>query len=230
MTTETDLVLARLVERHGTLFSEELGLDLTQNTPSVLFRWLCAALLMSARISHETATAAARALSDAGWTTAERMAESKWEDRVRVLNGSGYARYDESTARMIGDTARRLQDDYDGDLRKLRAASENDPEGQRAALKAFKGIGDTGADIFFRELQTVWPEHYPRLDGKARGAARRGKARGAARRLGLPDKASRLAERVGRERFARLVTALVRADLADIDRSDVLEEAEEAGR
>lgn len=221
MTTETDLVLARLVERHGTLFSEELGLDLTQNTPSVLFRWLCAALLMSARISHETATAAARALSDAGWTTAERMAESKWEDRVRVLNGSGYARYDESTARMIGDTARRLQDDYDGDLRKLRAASENDPEGQRAALKAFKGIGDIGADIFFRELQTVWPEHYPRLDGKARGAARR---------LGLPDKAGRLAERVGRERFARLVTALVRADLADIDRSDILEEAEEAGR
>lgn len=221
MTPETDLVLGRLVERHGTLFSEELGLDLTQNTPSALFRWLCAALLMSARISHETAIAAARALSDAGWTTAERMAESTWEDRVRVLNGSGYARYDESTARMLGDTARRLQDEYDGDLRKLRAASENDPEGQRAALKAFKGIGDTGADIFFRELQMVWSEHYPCLDDKARGAARR---------LGLHDNAGPLAERAGPERFQRLVTALVRADLVDIDRSDILEEAEESGR
>jgi len=218
MTRETDLVLDRLLECHGTLFSAELGLDLEKNTPSVLFRWLCAALLMSARISHDTALVAARALADAGWTTAHRMAESTWEDRVGVLNRSGYARYDESTARMLGDTARRLLDEYDGDLRKLRAESENDPERQRAALKAFKGIGDVGADIFFRELQTVWSEHYPFLDDKARTAARR---------LGLPDTAEALAELIGRDRFARLATALVRAQIADVDRNALLEEAGE---
>lgn len=219
MTTETDIVLARLVERHGTLFSEELGLDLSRNTPSVLFRWLCAATLMSARISHEIALRAACALAEAGWTTAEHMADSSWSDRVRVLNEAGYARFDESTARMLGDTARRVQDDYGGDLRRLRTASDGDTGAQRRALKAFKGIGDVGADIFFRELQTVWSEHYPVLDPAARDAAET---------LDLPTDAARLARRVCRADYPRLVVALVRAKLGHIGRADLLEDAEGA--
>lgn len=91
---EVDAIIARLLECHGTLFSVELGNDSQKNTPSILFRWLCAALLMSARISHETAISAARALSDTGWTTAAKMAESQWENRVEVLNRAGYARFD----------------------------------------------------------------------------------------------------------------------------------------
>ena len=163
----------RLIDRHGTPFSAELDLDLTRNTPSVLFRWLCAALLMSARISHDAAMKAARALTDAGWTTAEHMAEASWEERVEVLNTSGYARFDESTARMLGETARLLLEDYDGDLRKLRAASDRDPDREREALKACKGIGDVGADIFFRDLQTVCPSTIPSWT-KPRGALRGG--------------------------------------------------------
>jgi len=215
--TETDRLPDRLIDRHGTPFSAELGLDLTRNTPSVLFRWLCAALLMSARISHDAAMKAARALTDAGWTTAEHMAEASWEERVEVLNTSGYARFDESTARMLGETARLLLEDYDCDLRKLRAASDRDPDREREALKACKGIGDVGADIFFRDLQTVWSEHYPFMDGTARRAARR---------LQLPETAEALAERVGRARFVPLVTALVQAELYGIERADLLDPAE----
>lgn len=63
-TNETDLFLDRLAERHGTLFSEELGLDLTRDTPSVVFRWLYAALMMCARILHQIALKAARAVSE----------------------------------------------------------------------------------------------------------------------------------------------------------------------
>lgn len=217
MTGETDLVLTRLAERHGTLFSEQLGLDLTRNTPSVLFRWLCAALLMSARISHETAIEAARALTDAGWTTADRMAGSSWEHRVEVLDRAGYARFDESTARMLGETARLAVEAYDGDLRELRAVSGRDPQAERAALKAFKGIGDVGADIFFREMQMVWLEHFPFLDKTARSAAKR---------LGVPEKAETLAEWAGREGYPRLVAGLVRAELNGIDRSRLLDTAE----
>lgn len=219
MTTEVDKIIERLLERHGTLFSAELGLDLQKNTPSVLFRWLCAALLMSARISRDKAMAAAQALSDAGWTTAAKMSESKWEERVKVLNRAGYARYDESTARMLGDTASLLLDDYDGDLRQLRAAADDDAGQQRERLKACKGIGDVGADIFFRELQAVWPEHYPFLDAKARAAAQQ---------LGLPDNAQDLADHVSRARFARLATALVRAELEDITQEQLLQETEKA--
>lgn len=215
MKSETKRILDRLVERHGTLFSEELDLDLAQDTPSVLFQWLCASLVMSARISHEMAMNAARALSEAGWTTAEQMLDSSWQDRVDVLNRSGYARYDESTARMLGETALLVQDDYEGDLRKLRAASDRDPQRQRRAIKAFKGIGDVGADIFFRELQLVWSEHFPFIDDTARAAAER---------LGVPEDAATLADQVGRENLPRLVTALVRAELRDIDRANLLED------
>lgn len=215
MTTDSKPVLRRLLERHGTLFSQEIGLDLQRNTPSVLFRWLCTVLLMSARISHDKAISAAKALNDAGWTTAEHMAGSKWEDRVRVLNRAGYARFDESTARMLGDTAALLQDEFGGDLRKLRAAVDEDPDQERKQLKRFKGIGDVGADIFFRELQTIWPEHYPLLDKKSRAGAKR---------MGLPETTEGLAELVSREDFPHLVTALTRADLAGIDRKQLLDD------
>jgi endonuclease III len=218
-TNTSDLLFDRLVDHHGPLFSEDLGLDLTQNTPSALFRWLCAALLMSARISHETAIKAASALSEAGWTTPDRMTQSCWEDRVKVLDDAGYARFDERTARMLGDTARLLCDDYDGDLRNLRSRSDRDPQSERKALKDLKGIGDVGADIFFREVQTVWSEHFPFMDETARKAARR---------LQIPDCAETLAEQVGPSRFPRIVAALVRAELNGTERKHLLEDQERA--
>lgn len=176
---------------------------------------------MSARISHRTALKAARALSDAGWTTAGQMADSRWEDRVETLNAAGYARYDESTARMLGDTARLLCDAHGGDLRNLRAESDRDPQAERRALKDFKGIGDVGADIFFRELQAAWSEHFPFMDDPARAAARR---------LGVPATPQALAERVAPERFLRIVTALVRTGLEGVERADLLEGSERTTR
>ena len=98
MSAEQQEIAGALLEQHGVLFSKELGINLSRNAPSPLFRWLCAALLMSARISHHTAIKAARALAEAGWITPNRMAESAWEERVKVQNYAGYARYDESTA------------------------------------------------------------------------------------------------------------------------------------
>lgn len=193
-----------LLERHGRTYGAELGIHPGSNRPSDLFRWLCASLLMSARISTALAVSAARALAEAGWTTAGHMAASTWQERVAVLNRSGYARYDESTARMLGETVERLQSEYRGDLRKLREAAGRDPAEERKRLKEFKGIGDVGVDIFFREVQAAWEELFPFADRKALSAADR---------LGLPTTADGLAGLVGREDFPRLVAALVRTDL-----------------
>ena len=198
-------IFSALLDEHGRLYSEEIGIDLPANTPSPLFRWLCTCLLLSARISSHIAMKAAKALADAGWTTPKRMAGSTWEQRVKVLNRSGYARYDESTARMLGDTVRLLIDRYDADLRKLRDAAGRDPAQERRLLKEFKGIGDVGADIFFREVQIAWDEVYPFADKKALSAAEK---------LGLPNTAEALCEAAGREDFPRLVSALVRSSLA----------------
>ena len=116
---------------------------------------------------------------------------------------------------MLGDTARMLFDKYRGDLRQLRAAAERDPGRERALLKECKGIGDVGADIFCREAQAAWDELYPFADRRALETASR---------LGIEDDAKRLARRVARKDYPRLLAALVRTGLAK-DFDGVLETA-----
>ena len=208
-------IVEALLERHGETYAAELGIALERNTPSLLYRWLCAATLLSARIGADIAMDAARALAEQGWTTAQKMADATWEQRTRTLNQAGYARYDESTSRMLGDTAEMLLDKYGGDLRKLRDAAERDPGRERALLKECKGIGDVGADIFCREAQVAWDELFPFADRRALEAAGR---------LGLEDGAETLAGRVSRKDYPRLLAALVRTGLAN-DFDEVLEAA-----
>lgn len=191
-----DAVLEALLERHGRTYCDELGIDIEKGTPSPLFRWLCASLLFSARISAEIAVSAAGALADAGWTTPQKMADATWKQRVKVINESGYARYDERTSTMLGEVAEKLLDEYGGDLRRIRDGDVH------KEMQQFKGIGPTGATIFCREVQGVWPELAPYVDRVA--------AKGA-ERLQLPTSADRLAGLVGKKDLPRLVAGCVRA-------------------
>jgi hypothetical protein len=208
-------IVEALLERHGQTYAEELGIDVAKGTPSVLFRLLVASILFSARIGAGQAAKAARALTDEGWTTAEKLAATSWRERVRVLNRHGYARYDERTASMLGDACDLLLDRYRGDLRRLRAEAGRDPRQERRLLKQVKGLGEVGVDIFFREAQVAWEELFPFLDRRAAQAARR---------LGLDADPRVLAGDQDPEAFGRLVAALVRTGLAD-DHDAVLEAA-----
>jgi hypothetical protein len=195
-----------LLDRHGRTFAEELGIDVAKNTPSPLYRLLCAAMLMSARIASPIALEAARTLAKRGWRSPRKLAESTWEPRVKALNEAGYARYQERTATMLGDLTEHLLDRYGGDLRKLREKAERDPKVERRLLKEFKGLGDVGVDIFFREVQVAWDELAPFADRRALDAAGR---------LKLPKDARKLARLAGDEEYPRLVAALVRVELED---------------
>lgn len=207
--TQRELIDALLAE-HGRPFAAELGAPIAKNTPSPLFRLLCLALLTSAPVQADIAMRAARAMAEAGWTTPDKLAASTWRERVDVFNGAGYARVDEKTATQIMDFNEHLRDAYGGDLRRLRAEADGDLDRAKTALKRFKGIGDTGAAIFLREMQAVWDEFHPFADKAALAAADK---------LGLPADASKLARLAGRDDFPRLVAALVRVKLAgDIDR------------
>ena len=202
-------VVAVLLERHGRTYADELGIPLTRGTPSALFRWLCAATLLSARINADLSVRAARVLAKHGWTTAGRMTETSWKARVEALHRGGYGRYQERTATLLGDSSTMLRRRYGGDLRRLREAADRDPHRERELLKQFKGIGEVGADIFLREAQGPWDELYPFADKRALEVAAR---------LGLGKDAQSLARHVDRADFPCLVTALVRAALArDVD-------------
>jgi hypothetical protein len=127
---------------------------------------------------------------------------------IRAFGQAHYVRYDESSATRLADIAAAVQDDYGGDLRNLAAG---DVKGTIRLLKQFKGIGDTGADIFLREIQDVWTWVRPYFDKRAIGAARQ---------FGLPtdpDELGALAPHTN----SKLAAALVRVSLDDALRDKV---------
>jgi endonuclease III len=208
-TTRADRVVDELLLRHGRTYADEIGADLVSGGPDALFRLLVFALLASTRIRAHVAVDACRALVDAGMTTPTAMAQVSWADRTRVLNRSGYARYDESTSRRLEDVSRHVLHAYGGDLARLREAAHHDPSEERSRLREFVGVGPVGADIFLREAQLVWDELRPYVDSRALSTARE---------LGLSDDPAELAALVPAAEVARLVAALVRARLNhDVD-------------
>lgn len=202
--SQTRLVKA-LLAAHGQTYAEEAGIDVARNSPTHLFRLLCLSLLLSARIRASVAVSAARALSRQRWNSAKAMVEAPWSERARVLNEAGYARYDERTATMLGDSSQLLLDRWKGDLRRLRDEAERDPATERRLLKQFKGIGEVGVDIYFREAQHAWGELRPFFDRRALRAAAE---------LGLSDSPKQLARLVPADQLPVLATALVRLERA----------------
>jgi hypothetical protein len=203
MADDATLSVAELLDRYGTTYAREAGITL-RDKPAPLYQLLVLTTLLSVRISAKIAVAAAGELFRAGWRTPRRMAESTWQQRVDALGRAHYVRYDESTATALGDGARRVLDVHHGDLRRIRPVSDADIPEVRRALREFPRIGETGADIFCREAQVVWPALRPYFDRRALSAARR---------FGLPTEPDELAATVDKADIGRLAAALVRASL-----------------
>ncbi|MEU6293193.1 endonuclease [Streptomyces sp. NPDC046988] len=208
-------IVRALVDAHGRTYAEEAGIRL-RDTPQPLYRLLVLSHLLSARIRGSIAVATARALYDAGLRNPRRMADADWQERVDALGRGGYRRYDERTATQLGEAARLLTERWGGDLRRLREEADGDRSEVRRLLREFPGVGPTGADIFLREAQLVWPEAGPVLDRKAFQGAER---------LGLPSDPDRLLGLAGTTEPAVLAAALVRAAVDGDVAEDTLERA-----
>jgi endonuclease III len=192
--------IAALLERQGRTFADEAGIKLADK-PAPLYQLLVLATLLSARISADVAVAAARELFAAGYRNPRAMLDASWQDRVNALGRGHYRRYDERTATMLGDAARLCLDRWRGDLRRLHEEASGDVHTLHNLLTEFPGIGPTGADIFLREAQAVWPGIAPYADRKVTDGARR---------LHLPPSAERLADLADADDLPRLMSALVR--------------------
>ncbi|MFG1704582.1 endonuclease [Nonomuraea sp. M3C6] len=194
-------VMDVLLDRYGRTFAGEAGIRLSDQ-PKPLYQLLVLATLLSARISAEVAVAAARELFAAGYGTPKGMREASWQDRVDALGRGHYRRYDERTSTMLGKGAELLTDRWKGDLRRLRDEAHGDARRIASLLMEFPGIGPTGADIFLREVQAVWPQVAPHLDQRVLEGA--GK-------VGLPRQERPLAKLAhSNDELARLSAALVR--------------------
>jgi hypothetical protein len=192
-----------VLDRHGTTFAEEAGIRL-KDEPGSLFQLLVLAELLSARIGADIAVRAARELTAAGFTTPKRMRDSTWGERVRALGRGSYRRYDERTATQLGEAADLVLDRWGGDLRRLAEEADGDVDEAADLLQEVKGIGPTGASVFLREAQAVWPWVRPYLDDRALSGAHR---------VGLPRDPEELAALVDEGDLARFAAGLVRVSL-----------------
>jgi len=202
MADQRHLVTA-LLDQQGRTYAEEAGIRLADK-PSPLYQLLVLSTLLSARISADVAVAAARELFHAGYRNPRAMLAASWQDRVDALGRGHYRRYDERTATMLGTAAEHVLDRWHGDLRRMHAEAEGDPKALNTLLTEFAGIGPTGADIFLREVQTVWTDIAPYADAKVSDGART---------LGLPTSARALDRLAPPGRLAALVSGLVRISL-----------------
>ena len=81
--------------KQSQLYSEELGIDLSQGTDSAYFRWFLASLLFGARISETIAKKTFRAFMRHRLTTPAKIVSAGWDFLVfPVMREGGYVRYD----------------------------------------------------------------------------------------------------------------------------------------
>jgi len=192
-----------LLDRQGRTYAQEAGINLADR-PGPLYQLLVLTTLLSARMRAGVAVASARELFAAGYTTPQAMVAASWQDRVDALGRGHYRRYDERTATMLGNEAQLCLDRWRGDLRRLYREGAGDRARLRGLLTEFPGIGPTGADIFLREVQAVWPDVRPYVDRRVTAGARR---------VHLPSSPDQLARLAGGNDFPRLASALVRVSL-----------------
>ena len=194
-------MVQRLLKQAGTTYADEAGIRL-KDQPMPLFQLLTLCMLASKPIDATIATQAARELFDAGLRTPQAVLKAERATMISAFGRAHYVRYDESSATRLADIAAAVRDEYGGDLRNL---ATGDVKTTSRLLKRFKGIGDTGADIFLREVQDVWTWVRPYFDKRALGGARQ---------LGLPATPDELGALAPRNN-ARLAAAVVRVSLDD---------------
>lgn len=203
-------VVRRLLKVAGTTYAAEAHVRLSDK-PMPLFQLLVLCMLASKPIDATIAMRAGHELFTDGLKTPKAVLNAERQTMIAAFGRAHYVRYDESSATRLTEMAQRVVDDYSGDLREIPRRTSNNVAAAKQMLKQFKGIGDTGADIFLREVQDVWTWVRPHFDKRA---TRTAKALGLP---GDPEKLGALAPRAN----ARLAAALVRASLDDDVRRQV---------
>jgi endonuclease III len=203
-------VVRRLLNVAGTTYAAEADVQISDK-PMPLFQLLVLCMLASKPIDATIAMRAGHELFSDGLKTPKAVLAADRRTMIDAFGRAHYVRYDESSATRLTEMAQRVVDEYSGDLREIARRSAEDIDVAKRMLTNFKGIGDTGADIFMREVQDVWTWVRPHFD---RRATRTAKA------LGLPTDPDRLGALAPRSN-ARLAAALVRASLDDGVRQQV---------
>ena len=147
--------------KRSPLFSEELGIDLSNGDDAQYFRWFLASLLFGGHIGETIARRTYGSFCRHELTTPGGILAAGWEFLVNpVMREGGYVRYDFSKSDQILRDCRKLVDEYEGSLWRLHKAA-GDAADLETRLLDFYGVGPVTANIFLRELRPFWPKADP---------------------------------------------------------------------
>jgi len=153
-TLKQEKQLKALIKQFGKPFSSSLGINLQGGKEEEIFKWFLASVLFGKRISYRIAAKTYKQFESCNVLTPKAIADTGWDGLVKILDDGGYVRYDFSTASKLLDLVKQLQQNY-GTLTELHKKAKN-PKDLENRLMQFKGIGPVTANIFLRELRTVW--------------------------------------------------------------------------
>ncbi|KAJ6005767.1 TruB pseudouridylate synthase (N terminal domain) family protein [Penicillium sp. IBT 35674x] len=148
----------------GTTIANQSHLDAS---PDTLLAMVLDVIVKSRPISHNLTQKTINHLLDEGYHHIDVLATTTWEERTKVLEEGGYNRYREQCATYLGSLSDIVVNKYDGDLNNLLQAAHGDREEVRTLMKEFKGIGDLGVELFFNNVQSVWPSIAPFIDSRS---------------------------------------------------------------
>lgn len=160
-----------LVKNLGGRHASSLGIDLAASDAGERFKWFLAAVLFGTRISAVLAIRTWKVFAAREVLTPERMLQTGWDGLVAILDAGGYVRYDYKTASKLLDVCTSLEQNYSGNLDTLHDAAADARDLQQRIKALGRGIGDTTADIFLRELRGIWIKADPPLSPLALSAA-----------------------------------------------------------
>lgn len=168
----SEIAPGELVKCRGGRYASALGIDLDAPDVGERFKWFLAAVLCGTRISESLATRTWREFASRDVISPNRILEKGWDGLVGILDAGGYVRYDYKTATKLIDVCAALMRDYGGNLDNLHGAAADPADLEQRIKSLGKGIGNTTAGIFLRELRGFWDKAEPPLSPLALAGAR----------------------------------------------------------
>ncbi|KAL4778212.1 COPI associated protein-domain-containing protein [Aspergillus varians] len=161
--------LEKTIEKYGRGPLEGTAIEekALTGSPDTILAMLIDAMLKSKPLSHELTERTLRKLVELGYHDIRKLGDASWEERAMALKDGGYNRYREQGSTNLGKLVELVNEKYDGDLNNLIKDAEYDPQRARQLVMGFHGIGDLGVELFFNNVQSVWPSIAPFVDSRS---------------------------------------------------------------
>ncbi|KAL4776719.1 hypothetical protein BDW60DRAFT_49094 [Aspergillus nidulans var. acristatus] len=161
--------LEKTIERFGRGPLEGTAIEgkALSGSPDTIFAMLMDAMLKSKPMSHELTDRTLKKLVEVGYHDIQKLGNASWEERAMVLKDGGYNRYREQGSTNLGRLVEFVNEKYEGDLNNLIKKAGYDPTTTRQLIKEVHGLGDLGVELFFNNVQSVWPTIAPFVDSRS---------------------------------------------------------------